>query len=189
MSSNDMPFKVGIHRRREGIVEFRYGNTFERQEGGERPRILIAPADRQIELMLNLAREMASPYLVLYVLLAPHTEAKPGRYALADLGPVELRRLLEEFQTYFEGDARHHVWIASQTDESLLAYDQHNVIYAYGPLDRFADALLDAGLKEGPTEFPYPHTHHFRDAMNRQEARLMSEFDWIWSPLLPEDEL
>jgi len=186
--SGEMPFKVGIHRRRDGIVEFRYANTFERQDTEQNPRLLIAPSEGQVELLLRMLRELNSPYSLMYVLLAPHTDARPGRYLVSGLSEDETRTLLLGFRTFFEGDARHHLWIASERDNALLVYDQHNVIYAYGPIDQFSAILAAQGLQQSKTEFPYPHTHHFRSSMNVYEDLLLREFDWQWSPLLPEDE-
>lgn len=47
---------------------------------------------------------------------------------------------LREFRAYFESDGRHHIWVSSLQASALqasatLVYDQHDVIYAYGPLE------------------------------------------------------
>jgi hypothetical protein len=188
MSAEETPFRLGTHRRGQGIVEYRYSDTFELQESGERERLLIAPFDRQVGLILRLMREMSGPFSVLYMLLAPHGSAMPGRYTASGRSHEAVQGLLETFRDYLEGDARHNLWIGSEADGSLLAYDQHNVIYAYGHIEQFASILLAQGLRQASVEFPYPHTHHFRSAFDADEDRLLAEFEWEYGPLEEEDE-
>jgi hypothetical protein len=186
--ADETPFRLGTHLRGEGIVEFRYADTFELQETEERERLLIAPSGRQVDLLLRLMREMSGPFSLLYILLAPHTNARAGRYLASGQSHEAVQALLEAFRDYFEGDARHHVWIGAEGDGSLLVYDQHNVIYAYGPVEQFASILMAQGLRQDTVEFPFPHTHHFRSVFDGHEDRLLSEFEWEYSPLEPEDE-
>jgi hypothetical protein len=182
------PFKIGTHRRGEGIVQHRYGDTWQREPSSERERLRIAPASGQVEVLKRLARELPGPYTLLYVLVAPQTGAQPGRYVLQQsLDEREMHDFLGAFREFFEGDARHHLWIGA-SDGSLLVYDQHDLIYAYGPLDRLGEAATDMGLREAPVEMPFPHTHHFRSTMDSFEERLLSEFLWNWLPLEEEDE-
>ncbi|MEZ0325811.1 MAG: hypothetical protein ACAH95_07880 [Fimbriimonas sp.] len=184
------PFKIGTHVRGEGIVEFQYENVFQRQDGTIPPRIVVAPAAKHVDLLIRLTREMPPPYWVLYILMVPHTESvQPGRYQLMEEFDEDgIRRLLSSFQEFFEGDARHHLWIGSRKDRSLLVYDQHNVIYAYGPVDQFASILQAQGLREDEVVYPYPHTHHFRTSLDRFEAELLDRYEWAWSPLEEEDD-
>lgn len=184
------PFKIGTHVRGEGIVEFRYDNVFQRQTTAGPERLIVAPESGHVDVLLRLTREMPTPYWVLYILLVPHTaEVRAGRYQLnLDFDEESLRRLLVNFREFFEGDARHHLWIGSRADQSLLVYDQHDVIYAYGPIDQFAAILRAQGLNEAEVNYPYPHTHHFRSSLDDYEIDLLREYDWNWYPLESEDE-
>lgn len=180
---SEEPFKIGMHQRGEGIVEFQYNHVYEPQLDRQPQRLLIAPQGGQVDLLLRLAREMPAPYSILYVLVAPQSEAAKGRYLLSERSDEDVFELLTSFREFFEGDARHHLWIGSETDGSLLVYDQHNVIYAYGALDQFSAILRAQGLEAGQVHFPFPHTHHFRSSMNAFEDRLLGQYPWLWNPL------
>jgi hypothetical protein len=187
---SEEPFKIGTHVRGEGIVEFRYENTFQRQMTEERERLVIAPSNDHIEVILRLIREMTPPYWVLYILMVPHHDSsRAGRYQLGGSWDDDAsRELLTSFKDFFEGDARHHLWIGSNSDRSMVVYDQHNVIFAYGPVDQFAAILQAQGLQEGPVNYPYPHTHHFRSAFDHFEQELLTHYSATWYPLEDGDE-
>jgi hypothetical protein len=187
-AEEEKPFKVGIHRRHEGIVEYRYGHTFEKQSPDTIPRLLVAPSQGQIRILREMLQQMPENLSLMYVLLAPQTRHLAGRYISGPLQRSEVDGILLAFGEFFEGDARHNLWIISNDGSAMLVYDQHNVIYAYGPLEAFREVLERHGLAESETEFPYPHTHHFRSGFDGFEDRLLSEFDWTRSDLLPEDE-
>jgi hypothetical protein len=184
------PFKIGTHVRGEGIVEFQYNNVFQRQQTEERERLVIAPATGHIDILLRLVREIPSPYWVLYILMVSHTESvETGRYQLdEEFDEDGIRSFLSEFREFFEGDARHHLWVGSRVDDSLLVYDQHNVIYAYGLVDQFAAILNAQGLHEGEVNYPFPHTHHFRSSLDHYEAELLDRHPWTRYPLEEQDE-
>ena len=184
---SEEPFKIGTHLRGQGIVEFRYDDVFEPQLDRDPQRLLIAPEHRHVDLIQRLIREIPPPYSVLYILVAPHSGAREGRYMLTEQTEDHLNELLIANREYLEGDARHHLWLGSETDGSLLVYDQHNVIYAYGQLDQYSAILKAQGLHAGRVQFPYPHTHHFRSSLNHYEADLLAAHDWQWNPLEEED--
>jgi hypothetical protein len=71
----------------------------------------------------------------------------------------------------------------------MLVYDRHNVIYAYGPLDRFIAVLNSAGLTESKqVHFPSPHAHHYHPEFDADEKRILRTEEWTISPLRPGDE-
>jgi hypothetical protein len=184
---SEEPFKIGTHSRGEGIVEFRYDDVFEPQLEREPQRLLIAPGGRHVDLLMRLSREMPPPYSILYILVAPRSGARAGRYMLGGQSDSTLNELLETNREYLEGDARHHIWIGSESDGSLLVYDQHNVIYAYGQIDQFSAILRACGMHAGRVQFPYPHTHHFRSTLDHFEADLLRRYPWQWNLLEEED--
>jgi hypothetical protein len=189
MELPEEPFKIGTHERGSGIVEFHYDDVWQRQSTSSPERLLIAPANDHIGILLRLIREMPPPYWVLYVLLVPHSGAEAGRYQLDnEFDSGQIKAFLEDFREFFEGDARHNLWVGSRADSSLLVYDQHDVIYAYGPIDQFAAILTAQGLRQSDVAMPFPHTHHFRSTLDHCEQRLLREFDWQWFPLEEEDD-
>ena len=100
-----------------------------------------------------------------------------------------MESFLLEFREYFETDGRHHVWVMSVPESSTLVYDQHNVIYAYGPLQEFTEILNESGLQRGTVRFPSPHSHNYNPENDDAEERLLQRWEWLESPLLPDDDL
>jgi len=69
-----------------------------------------------------------------------------------------------------------------------IIYDNHNILYYYGPIEPAVDQLSDLGFTEGEVRIPTPHIHGFNPANADVEDALYAEFDWIPSPLVPEHD-
>ncbi|MBS2024922.1 MAG: hypothetical protein JST92_21195, partial [Deltaproteobacteria bacterium] len=107
--------------------------------------------------------------------------------------PIPLERalthtLLERYRGFLEGDARHSIWLHSPAEESTLVYDRHDLIFAYGPLDRFADALRSRSFSEREVRVPTPHSHHYHPQFDASERAILEHLEWRRSPLQPSDE-
>jgi hypothetical protein len=165
-----------------------YPNSWAREKTSGPDRLVIAPSSNQVELILKLASLLAPPFLLLYVLVVPRGGSEPGRYQSEPMGLEKLSSFLRQHSSFFEGDARHNVWIRS-SDNGMLVFDRHNVIYAYGPLERFISALATSGLTEIENiRFPDPHTHHYQAEFDDSERSILEERPWIRSLLLQGDE-
>ena len=167
-----------------------YGNIYFRQRCGDRDRLVIGPADSQIRLLDELAAAYPTHrYHVFYILLLSHMGRAPGRYRSPLIDNHEdLQLFIWTFQTFFEGDGRHHLWIACADSVDLLVYDQHNVIFAYGNLEAFESVLHNHLYKAREFWFPSPHAHGYDPANVNVEDELMSYFDWDYFALEPGDE-
>ena len=168
-----------------------YGNVYFAQPCGDGHRLVIGPSRDHVTLLVELAAELrGDPWWVLYVLLVPRLgNREPGRYQSEPFEThAALAAFLEAFRSFFEGDGRHHVWVGSAANDGLLVYDQHNVIFAYGPLDRFEVLLTSIGFTRREFWFPGPHVHAFDPAHDGGEERLMAEMPWQWFPLQPGDD-
>ena len=64
--------------------------------------------------------------------------------------------------------------------------DEHDLIYAYGPLAAMEAALVAAGFTEGEPAVPDPHEHHYNPELDPLEVRLREW--WDWRRVLPLDE-
>lgn len=80
------------------------------------------------------------------------------------------------------------MWVGSAANDGLLVYDHHNVIFAYGPLDRFRAILNGRNFREQKFWFPVPHAHTYAPENDAEEERLMATVEWRRSPLMPGDE-
>ena len=167
-----------------------YGNVFFRQPCGDSERLVIGPTGSQIQLLDSLASAFTSQeYYLLYILLLSHSGRSPGRYE----SPIvpnhnDLQLFIWTFQTFFENDGRHHLWVASPSSNDMLIYDQHDVVFAYGNLDSFESVLVEGGFKNAEFWFPSPHTHGFDPANAVVEDELIGYFDWKYYELQPGDE-
>jgi hypothetical protein len=133
---------------------------------------------------------LPEPFGILYVLLTPRKENQPGRYqSPRPCSRDEMESFLLEFREFFESDGRHHVWVMSLPESSTLVYDQHNVIFAYGPLQEFTEVLKASGFQEGTVSFPSPHAHNYNAENDDTEERLLNHWAWIQTPLQPGDDL
>ncbi|HEY7086520.1 MAG TPA: hypothetical protein VH518_00445 [Tepidisphaeraceae bacterium] len=138
-----------------------YGNLYFEQPCGPSTRLVIGPAARHVELLTELAAELGgNPWYVLYLLLVPRLGNRPpGRYQSPPFQTHrELSAFLASFRSFFEGDGRHHVWVGSAANDGLLVYDQHNVIFAYGPLERYKEILRARTFGQSQFWFPVPHS-------------------------------
>jgi hypothetical protein len=127
-----------------------YGNLYFEQSCGPTVRLVIGPTDGHVELLMELATEMqGEPWYVLFVLVLSRRGAHlPGRYQSEPFEThAALAAFLSAFRGYFETDGRHHVWVGSPADGGNLVYDQHNAIFAYGPLERFKGILQARGFR------------------------------------------
>jgi hypothetical protein len=91
------------------------------------------------------------------------------------------------FQDYLENDGRHHFWIMAQPDYHSIIYDNHDILYAYGPLDEYRKILTSQGFSEGVFQFPAPHHHCYNVEFDQEEARILGYWDWEHFPLQPRD--
>ena len=171
---------------------FNYPNTWAVEKtsiGSE--RLIIAPNTEHVVLIRGLSELMTPPFWVLYVLLVPRTRVhSPGRYQNPQpLTRKQLAAFLDRFRNYFEHDARHDVWVSEADGSSLLVYDQHNIIYAYGPLREYEQKLREKGLEQSQeVALPAPHSHHYNPEYDVEEAALVNYFRWRISPLQEEDD-
>jgi len=184
-----LPFKFGVLLGNEEVVPHRHESTWARQKTGGADRLVIAPASGHVELLLDLAQCVHGPFGILYVLLVSRRGREPGRYQSPEPSSYEdMELFLRTFRTYLENDGRHHVWLMSLSDQATLVYDNHNLIYAYGPLDRYTQVLRRAGLEEGETGIPAPHQHSYNAAFDSAEDDLMKLWPWEHFPLAPGDD-
>ncbi|RSK32549.1 hypothetical protein [Hymenobacter metallilatus] len=120
-----------------------YGKIYQLEETENYTRLKIGASNNQIQVMLELSACLAAPHFILYVLVTPRDGiTASGRYQSP---PIESRTALVDFLLDFkepiETDGRHHVWIGNANNDGLIIYDKHNVIYAYGPIDKYMTVL------------------------------------------------
>ena len=180
-----MKFGAGSEQRES----HRYRNVFERQrffdDGQERLR--IGPSRGHVDLMIELIECIPEPLRLLYVLVMSRGSEQSGRYEAASGMSFDDTESSKEFGDFLQSDGRHHLWVASPGFGTIV-YDRHDVLYAYGPLDKFVEVLQANGLKEGKIELPAPHWHGYHPEFDKAQSQVLSRLQWIHSPLRPGDD-
>lgn len=183
------PYKLGTLVGSD-FVPHRFSNTWDIEPTTGPDRIVVGPSSRHVELMIRLAKELPEPFGILYVLLVSRNEHEPARYQSPyPCQRDEMEAFLENFREFLERDGRHHIWVMSLPESSTLVYDQHNIIYAYGPLKQFREVLQKEGLERGAVSLPCPHSHNYNPQFDQDEQRLFDHWNWLKSPLMEGDDL
>jgi hypothetical protein len=166
-----------------------YGNHWFREKGDGWQRLVIGPSDGHIGLIEQLCRPLPGPFGILYVLLVPRCDHEAGRYQNATpASRKELLSFLHQYRDYFEHDGRHNVWVMCVQSEAQLVYDNHNVIYAYGPLDSFESTLRNHGFVENSVVVPVPHSHEYHAEFDHVENQIIDHWQWKLFPLRDQDD-
>lgn len=189
-------YKFGtIHPLTGTPTRHRHAHVWRRQRTNDgRERLVITPNRDAIGLMAALSRYLPEPLGALYVLLVSRRRAhETGRYQQEEAfhRREEAEMFLREYQEFFENDARHTIWLLSRTaGQARLVYDRHDVLYAYGPLEEFADALGRLGLRQAESDdevaIPAAHTHHYHAEYDVMEMDLLARRAWLPFPLVDE---
>ena len=166
-----------------------YGSIYEIEETRNSERLKIGVSYNQVLLLINLLDNLEPPYFLLYVLVVSRTGKEPGRYQSPLLNTEEeVIDFLLDFREYFETDGRLHLWIGTLNNNGTVVFDQHNVVYAYGPLQDFKAALAKLNFKEKEFEFPAPHIHNFHDSNDVCEEAVLNYWEWRLFPIEDNDE-
>lgn len=162
-------------------------HVFRREHTTGPDRLAIAPREDPMGVLRDLATFIGPEFFVLYVLVVSRGRAECGRYESPPLGLVDVRIFIEEFRDMLTNDARHEFWIGSTNDRGMLVYDDHGIIYAYGPLGDFERSLVARGFSAGSFQIPAPHTHHFHGEYDEVVDRLLARWEWRRTELQPGD--
>ena len=171
---------------------FAYDNTFVREKAQGGPdRLKIGLRGGQVSGLRMLAALLRAPYKVLYVLHTSRTDAPLGRYESPGLELSDVERLFAAYGRFIEQDARHDVWLHTFDSGGPLVLDRYNMLYAYGPLDRFAESLAASGVREvaswAAPAIPSPNALHYHEEFDADEAKLLEALPWRRKHLKPED--
>jgi len=166
-----------------------YSDIWDFEKTSAYERLLIAPANKHVELMIDLAEKWGGLYRLLYVMIVSRHEKYPeGRYQCPkQIEFHDATYFLRKYSNLFENDGRHHIWLASDDNKSQLIYDRHNVIYAYGDIEMYNNVLTEKGFRKNKVLFPFIHSHHFNKDNDIFVEQLMNEWEWIHFPLRDSD--
>jgi hypothetical protein len=173
-----------------GSVEpYRHPKVWLREdaEGRARLRIGAGAGAGAMELVRALAAELHAPLTLLVVMRVPRVVDEPGRWESIEITHAELDLFAERFGELFEDDARAQLWVGEARGDNLLVLDEHDLIYAYGPLHRFEQVLRERGYAPGDPAVPVPHEHRYQQQFDGLERDLRRR--WAWHRTLPLDRV
>lgn len=180
-------FKIG-KLQNDKWVAHNYGSIYTLEHTKGPDRFLIGTSGDAATIFLTLSTSIKSPYFVLYILHTPRTDAKPGRYQSPAISESELKSFFTKFADFFSTDGRHDIWVHSPEEEATVVWDRHDLIYAYGSLNKFRAILKQNGFTEGVPQIPFPHQHNYHPSFDSQQSEVLKTFEWRYSQLRPEDE-
>jgi len=151
-------------------------------------RIVVGVPHGDAEIFERLVSSLEPPYFLLYILHTPRGEGEAGRYQSPELSVEQFHSFISKFKLFLSGDARFDIWTHSPNENATVVWDRHNILYAYGSIEKFAKVLRSLGFDAGEPEVPVPHAHNYRKELDSYANELLTAFDWSWSPLHNEDE-
>ena len=162
--------------------------TYAVERSGESSRIVAGCPGGDAQVFHRLASILVEPYLLLYVLHTARGDQDQGRYESERLRAPEFIAFIAKFGRYLGGDARFDLWAHAPEEDATIVWDRHDLIHAYGPLERFTLELELLGYVPGQVEVPVSHIHYYRAEFDADAEELLASRAWSWTPLLPEDE-
>lgn len=165
---------------------YRHPKVWMREPAEERERLRIGAGTGTMELLSALAKSMREPLFLLVVMRAPQV-VEVGRWESVALTHPELARFTDRYGELFEEDPRAQLWIGELDGAGMLVLDEHDLIYAYGPLRTFELELRERGYAPGDPQVPNPHEHRYSpqyDGLEQDLRRL-----WAWNRILPLDSV
>ncbi|WP_288380590.1 hypothetical protein [uncultured Massilia sp.] len=169
-------------------VEHTHPAVCARDTTGGAERLVATAPGGDPNVLLSLVEAVGGPYALLYVLHTPRGEGEAGRYQSPELELADVRAFLERHAGFLRADARFDLWAHSFSENATVVWDRHNLIHAYGPLERFEAVLHAQGFGHGLPSMAFAHQHHYRADCDGEAAAVLRDFDWQYSPLRPEDE-
>ena len=165
---------------------YRHPRVWLREPTDERERLRIGAGIGTLDLFRALAAPLREPLFLLVVMRAPRV-VEAGRWESIALTHPELDRFLGRYGELFEEDARARLWVGEIDGVGMLVLDEHDLIYAYGPLHTFEQVLREHGYTSGDPAVPSPHEHRYNHRYDELEQDLRRL--WAWNRLLPLDEV
>jgi hypothetical protein len=159
------------------VVPFVHPAAWMREPTSGPERLRVGGGDNSTQTLLALARELPGPLFVLVVIRVPRA-GEEGRWESEAMRHSEVVAFVDEFRDLFEKDARADLWVGTTMNQGLVVLDEHDLIYAYGPLDLFEEVLRRNRYAAGEPRAPDPHEHHYNVEFDELEVRIREWDGW-----------
>lgn len=183
-----IPQKIALHGD-DGDIPFSHPAVYQvsTTPSGIR-RVIAGIPDGDAKVFSAIASCLEPPYFVLYVLHTPRGEGEPGRYQSPALSSEEFSEFVEKYADFLKADSRFDIWMHSPNSGGTVVWDRHNLLFAYGHLSSYEQALVELGFTQGTASVDFPHMHFYRAEFDDAAKSLLDYFAWGHKPLQPEDE-
>jgi len=162
----------------------RHQKVFAREPTTGPDRLRIGGGEDSPRLLATLASKLPEP---LYLLVVNRGRVSgEGRYESSPKSLAAVLSFIDEYHDLFAFDSRADLWVGRVASNDLLVLDEHDLVFAYGDLDLFAEELRRLGFRDAPVELPFPHSHRMNDEFDDLEESLVSRSDW--NRILPLQE-
>lgn len=175
--------KLGAWDPVNGWVPVAYDNCYQKQCISGVHRILIATSGSTTQLTIDLLKFFPGPYRLVYLLVTPPEGFDPMKYEVDGLSIEDISKMFEAFRGFLESDARHHLWLHSESAGGTLICDEHDWIYAYGNHEAVKEYLVQQGYKDEAPVIPFPHLHNESNSNDPTMRNLLDYFEWKAQPV------
>lgn len=131
------------------------------------------------------------PYCYMYVLVVPRGDGiEPGRYEYNwSIDGQEMAEVINWLRDPLEQDGRHNLWFYSCSEKCHLIYDRHEIIYLYGPTDRYESLLESLDFPEQYVQEWGSHVHFCNKEFDHIQDETVKSSDYKYHELGKEDLL
>ncbi len=167
-----------------------YSKTYTRELGKKGPVICATVPRDGLSLIFKILESKPEPFMFLYVLVVSAAGGgSEGRYQFEDwVDRPYLYDWLTHHRDFLEQDGRHNLWILCG-DQSQIVYDRHETLYLYGDPDPMEAILKADGYQEGEFAVDFAHSHHYHREFNHFEKAIAESEEFIFFPLVPEQDI
>jgi hypothetical protein len=185
----NLDHKLGISNKNNEEIPFYFLDNYMIEKSSAGIRLKISAKKNQVDLIYKLSDCLNPPFYVLYILIESRLGNSLGRYQSPLIeSKNDLKIFLDKYKNYFESDARHHVWLGTINNSGKLIYDLHNLIFAYGPNEKYIQILKQKGFKQKDFKIPNPHDHIFNPENDKYEDLIINHWDWVYFELKEQDK-
>ena len=150
-------------------------------------RLIVGVPESDPELLRALVEPLPGPFLILYLLHTPRGEGLPGRYQSEEMQRSEVVAFLARYRELLMSDGRYDLWVRCIGSSSTLVWDRHDLIYGYGEINAYVEALNSLGFSPGEVKSIGAHVHHYRAENDIAATELLKSQNWARTELHPED--
>ena len=148
-------------------------------------RLIISATSKSLYVIATLLPLIGDPVRIQYVREHNKGPVAPGRYLLREsMSTKEVIEFMRLYSQFLLCDGRHHFWVMNARQSRAIVYDQHDMLYFYGPCASAIWRLVCAGFFPGrvPSISRIMHAHIIEPEFDRVELEIVNRPGIHWEP-------